>query len=550
MAELVYNEARLVVPVADEVPWPSLGNGVVDWMEANLVHGPGDVLGEPLVLIEEYVLFLWRAYEVFPRDHPQAGRRRWKRVVLSRRKGMAKTELGACIAIAEMDPTAPVRTVGWDENDQPIGGPVRDPFIPMVAYTEEQADELGYWSAHEILTHCELGNSYDVGLQLISHRTEPGRMQAVASAPSARDGARTTFQWFDETHLFNTDRHRRVHSTMQRNIPKRVRADAWSLETTTMYEPGEESVAQNAHEWAIEYKSGRIKAEPRMLFDHRGASMTHNLETKTGVRAAIVEASGDALEFTDVESVAGLLNDPDTNLPDFRRYWLNQRVRGESRWVSVDALRLRLKKRKVKPEAPVVLAFDGSVNRDSTALVACTIEPTPHIFVVNKWIKPARAKDWRVPRGDVLEAVEEAMESRRYDVRELAPDPHHWGVEVEGWEQAYEELVVVFNTDQPARMGPAADDFMQGLRDNRFTLEPDEDMLEHFGNMVAVDRRGYKVPTKITHDSPEKIDLGIAAIVAYHRAMWWLQQPEDEDDFAFVFDPATVKVEKPKEATK
>ena len=73
-----------------------------------------------------------------------AGRRRFKRVGISLAKGLAKTELAAWIAACELHPEAPVRCVGWDKKGNPIGGPVTDPYIPMVAYTEEQSDELCY----------------------------------------------------------------------------------------------------------------------------------------------------------------------------------------------------------------------------------------------------------------------------------------------------------------------------------------------------------------------------------------------------------------------
>lgn len=543
VAESTWSDVRLLVPPPDEEVWPTLGPQVCDWIEANLVHGPGDVLGNPVTLIDEWVLFLYRAYEVYPHGHQFAGRRRFKRVVLSRRKGVAKTELAAMIAIAEMDPTAPVRCVEWRKTRggfEPVGGPVRDPYIPMVAYTEEQADELGFWSAHEILAHSELGNAYDIGLQRITHRSHAGRMQALASAPSARDGARTTFQWFDETHLFVSDRLRMAHQTMLRNIPKRVAADAWTLETTTMYDPAEHSVAQGSHAYALDVASGKIK-DSRLLFDHRQASMVHDLSTKKGLTAAITEASGDAIAYTDLESVASLFRDPQTEESDFRRFWLNQRVKSSKRWLAPDMVRGRQLERELEPGTEVVLAFDGSYNRDSTALVGCTIEEHPHLFVVGKWIRPAQAPlTWRVSRTEVDEAVRAAME--RFDVRELAPDPHGWGREIEEWESAFGEVVVMFNTDQPSRMGPAADDFTQGLSDGEFTIQPDEELMQHFEHCVPVDRRGYTVPTKSAPDSPDKIDLAIAAVVAYHRGRWHWSN-EGEQDFAFVLDPSSLEAE-------
>ncbi len=133
-----------MVPPIDDEPYPSLGGLVCDWIERYLVFGPGDLRGEPAVLDDEKRALIWRMYEVFPPGHPQEGRRRFKRVAVVLPKGTAKTELAAWIAAAELHPNAPVRCIGFDEQVQPIGGPVQDPYIPMVAYTEEQSDELAY----------------------------------------------------------------------------------------------------------------------------------------------------------------------------------------------------------------------------------------------------------------------------------------------------------------------------------------------------------------------------------------------------------------------
>ena len=63
------------------------------------VHGPGDLLGEPVDLTDEERVFLYRAYEVYPKGHRLEGRRRFKRVVYSRRKGAGKTALAQFIAV-------------------------------------------------------------------------------------------------------------------------------------------------------------------------------------------------------------------------------------------------------------------------------------------------------------------------------------------------------------------------------------------------------------------------------------------------------------------
>lgn len=185
------------VPEAEKTIW-TLGPQVCDWMESNLVFGPGDLRGEPAVLDEERRYIICRLYEVYPKKHPQAGRRCFSRGVVSKRKGSAKTELAAWIAAAELDPTAPVRCVGFDRKGGPIGGPVKDPYIPMVAYTEEQSEDLAYGALLFILENSRVAGHFDLGLERVMRVAGDGKAQALAAAPDSRDGARTTFQHFDE----------------------------------------------------------------------------------------------------------------------------------------------------------------------------------------------------------------------------------------------------------------------------------------------------------------------------------------------------------------
>jgi phage terminase large subunit-like protein len=545
------NEPRLLLPPMDAVPYPSLGEMVGVWIEEQLVHGPGDVRGQRVELTDEEWLFLYRAYEVYPHEHEFGGRRRFKRVVYSRRKGARKTELAAWIAIAEMDPESPVRCVGWQEEDgvlSPVGGPVTDPYVPMVATTEEQTEDLAYGAVKAILENCELGNRYYIGEERIMHRDAPGEMKAMAAAPNARDGARTTFQHFDEPHLYTSDRLKNAHATMLRNIPKRSVADAWSLETTTMYAPGEESVAELSHLYAEEIRAGRVN-DPRLLFDHRQASETHDLDTRKGLLAAIAEASGDAIRWADVESIASQYREAAANRDEgaknrFRRDWLNQRRSLARRAYPPDLWAARAAARKVKPRTQIVLALDGSYSRDSTALVGCTVEAKPHIFVVGAWERPPGNARWRTPRNEVLDLIEETMAD--YEVLELAPDPPGWHREVEDLEAKYGEVVVRFETNQPSRMGPACDEFEQALRgagaieegkipEGGFTHDADDRLARHVSHCVAKRRGRWVLITKEDDDSPLKIDLAVGAIIAFHRARWHFANPQVKGGIGFAF---------------
>jgi hypothetical protein len=194
----------LMVPKDDGVRYPTLGPQVVDWMQENLVFGPGDLRGQPLVLDGEQQAFIWKLYEVFPKGHHQAGRRRFRRCALSLAKGLRKTEFAAFIAAAELHPTAPVRFNGWSGRGLAPGRGVTDPFVVLVAYTEEQSDELAYGALRAILEESPIARDFDIGLERIMRIGGDGKAVSLAGSPNARDGARTTFQCFDEPLALDT----------------------------------------------------------------------------------------------------------------------------------------------------------------------------------------------------------------------------------------------------------------------------------------------------------------------------------------------------------
>ena len=98
--------SEFLVPPMDEA-WPSLGPEVADWMEASLVFGPGDLLGQPYRLDAEDRELVEAAYQVYPKDHPRAGKRRFDTFVVMTRKGTKKSERLAAFAAAELSDEAP-----------------------------------------------------------------------------------------------------------------------------------------------------------------------------------------------------------------------------------------------------------------------------------------------------------------------------------------------------------------------------------------------------------------------------------------------------------
>ncbi|MCH8949671.1 MAG: terminase, partial [Chloroflexi bacterium] len=330
----------LVVPSLDEKPWPTLGPQVCAFIETNLVFGPGDLRGLPAKLDDEKRALIYRAYEVYEQGTEKEGRRRFRRVCFSLRKGTAKTELMAWIAAVELHHAGPVRCDGFRDG-QPVGRPVTDPYIPLVAYTEEQTEELAYHALFTVISEGPLANDFDLGLERIMRAKGDGKAVALAAAPNARDGALTTFEGFDEVHHWTSSRLKKAHSTMLANLPKRFQSDAWALETTTAFAIGENSVAEDTMGYARQIEEGKIK-DPSLFYFHRQASDDLDITTPEGLHTAVLEASGPTAEWSDIEGIEAQFQDPTADLALLERLWLNRPIAGggrafpAQRWAKLD----------------------------------------------------------------------------------------------------------------------------------------------------------------------------------------------------------------------
>lgn len=504
----------------DETYYPTLGPQVCAWMEKNLVHGPGDIRGAPARIDDEKRALIYRMYEVMPRGHERAGRRRFKRVGISLRKGTAKTELAAWLVAAELHPAAPVRCIGWTKRGAPIGGPVTDPYIPMVAYTVDQSEELAYGALLAILAESPVKDDFDIGLERVMRRDGDGKAVPLANAPNARDGARTTHQLFDETHRLVLPRLRAAHKTMLANIAKRQAADAWTNEITTAYAPGEGSIAEATMDYARAIADGRIK-EASLFFFHREASEKHDIRTKEGLRAAIAEASGLALAYTDVDAIAGLFDDPSADIAYLERVWLN-RIKGSSeRAFDIERWRLQERDRQVQDKALITLGFDGSRRQDATALIATEIE-SGYQWPLGIWERPLNAPaDWQIPVLEVDLAVTLAFQ--RFTVWRLYADPPYWESQVAEWAGRYgAERVVAWWTNQEKRMAFAVRGFENAITEGEVTHDGDAHFARHIANAVKRttpyrDERDQPlyVIQKDRSDSLNKIDAAAAAVLSW-----------------------------------
>lgn len=469
----------LTVP-QDRTLYPTLGSQVCEFIEQNLVFGPGDLRGQPAVLDDEKRALVYRMYEVYPKSHDLAGRRRFRRVGISLPKGLAKTELAAWVAAVELHHEGPVRCVGWDRSGEPIGGPVNDPYITLVAYTEEQSDELAYGALCIMLAEGPLADDFDVGLErILRKKGGGGKAVSLATSPSARDGARTTFAVADETHWWTLPRLKQAYQTMGNNMVKRKIADPWMLETTTAPAPGAGSVAEATMQYAQAVDAGQI-ADASLFFFHRQAGDEHDLTTKEGARAAVIEASGPAAAWRDIDGIVDKWSDPTTDRAFWERVWCNRLVQQSAQ--AFDVVLYRKLAREFKPEHGrlITLGFDGSLFHDATALVATDVIEGFQ-WLAGLWECPPGEKGWEVPADEVDAAVRAMFE--QFTVWRMHADPAYWETWIAKWRGEFgEERVIAWRTNRPVPMAAALVGFDTALRSGLLSHDGDERLVRHVAN--------------------------------------------------------------------
>jgi hypothetical protein len=324
-------------------------------------------------------------------------------------------------------------------------------------------------------------------------------------------------------------------------------AETWSLETTTMYSPGQESIAEQTFGFArmiLESKQAVERGEKatfkldNLLYDHRWGEC-EDLGDDDTLRAAIIDAYGDAMEWNSVEGVMGKIFDPRTTEAESRRYYLNDVVSEQNSWVEIHQLRKRLVPLfPIPPKTMITLGFDGAVTDDSTALIGCTVD-TAEVFPIKIWEKPdIPLKDkegneikWEVDPVAVDAAVAWAMKT--YRVVGFFADPPYWQTYVDSWDSKYgEDMLVEAQASSPIKWWTKRDTQMS-MALERFHDEICNDtgiariqnhkvMIRHFLNARVWERPAGNVIGKESKKSPKKIDACMAATLAFEARAAYL----------------------------
>lgn len=452
--------------------FPTLGYIVAQWIEENLVIPDGLRQGEPFVLTDDQLRhFLW-SYRLKPNARPDMGSQAFEFYgsLYVRPQKQGKDPVAAAQACAQA--LGPVRFGGWDAYGEPVGAPMPTPHIQCAANSEDQTLNT-FAPIYSMLTEGPLNNlpGLDVGITRVN-LPSGGRIEPVTAAAKSRLGARITFATFTESGLYTESSNGvELARTMKRGL---AGMDGRWMEITNAWDPAERSVAQRTFE---------AKA-PGVFVDYRPPRSRVDLDDDAALRAELLYVYGDsAVEnggWVRVERIMAEMRDPSTDEGTARRFFLNEVTVGSED--AVDAIKWAAQAKPdelpLNPKDVVALGFHGSQTRDATSLCASRLSDGK-LFHLRTWQKPAHLPDaeWRVPRGEVHEAVESAFEA--YNVTVMMASPHTWQDEVNVWEGKYPKQVLELWLNSEMRVDQFIERFLTAHKGNDIRHDGDETLTKH-----------------------------------------------------------------------
>jgi hypothetical protein len=526
----------------------SLGYGVVDWLTEYACHGPGDVQGEPLDFANDPEVedFIIRAYEL----DPVTGRRVKSKAVYSAPKGRAKSETAGLLGVAEA--LAEVRFDGWDAHGQPVGRPVRSPFIRCLATEEGQAGNtfqniafvMSEWGPDvhpDVYGGITGAKQYQSATQL--YLPDGGELRSSSSGAASKDGGKETFLVPDEVHLYVLRELRDMYATAMRNLGKRRAAEPWALLTTTACRLGEQSVWE-----VIEKQWRRGELGPEWLVHHREARGRIDLLDRERTLRQLRDVYGCAMDaqtgWMEAERVYADMLDPSI-CPDEQtavRYFLNRSMAGSDAWLPIAVYDRQTRPQQVEDGEAISIGFDGSLNDDSTVLRGCRMSDG-YRFTLGMWEKPdgAAGVGWEVPRREVLERFRWAL--RTYRVSRAYCDPHEWRSDIDALAEEFnppdpkDAIVIPWATSRDVAMGAALDRLATDLKTGETFHDDDARARQHYGNAYLAQRGKLRLVRKEYPNSPRKVDTVPTDALAYEAradalAAGW--SAEDEDSRMFM----------------
>ena len=537
---------------------PTLGYDILDWITEYLVVPDGPAAGEPLELTEEQAQFVLNFYRVDPkfRGPAVAGRsmrnaRLTNRAILCRPKGWGKSPLLGALAIVES--VGDVILDGWDADGEPVARPWTSfgfkAKVQVLATSEDQTENTWDPLLDMIMGSAALVDDYQLDPKETFVSGPRLKLEYATSAGDSREGGRPVFAVFDQTEAWRRSNGGvKLANAVRRNLTK---TQGSSIESPNAYTPGDGSVSESSFK-AAELQEARAKRtpsyRPTILKDHRGAPETVNIYDEKSLMKGLAIAYGDSADvnggWVNLERVFEDFWDPDSTVEESRQFFLNQITAAADSWLSqleVDAVNTVIQEDlDVPPIAAgqmITMGFDGSRGRkkgvtDSTALIGCRVSDG-HLFELGVWEQPAdwpKNTVWEPPVAEVVATVAKAFKT--YRVVGFYGDPSKWESYFVKWEARYgtgDQIKAKASAAHPftwwmagqrsSRSIAAFKTFKDAVLGKALTFDGSIAIRRHLLNARMVVRAGGIWIEKKHPDSEDKIDVAIAAVLAYQARL-------------------------------
>lgn len=484
---------RVLTPVSRQQIQAGEGEQVCDFIESFCTvtkDSMGGAAGEPIRLRDWQRTILGMTFA-----HRPDGRRRHRQALIGLPRKNGKSAIGSSIGLYGLLMSG------------------QGAEVYSCAADKEQARIVFGVARQMVENNSELGELITVYRDALEVPSTGSVYKVVSSEAFTKEGLNPSLVLYDELHAAPTDELYNVMSLAMgaRRNPLLVAITTAGVKSDRS---GGDSVCYRLFQYGEKIARGEV-VDDSFFMAWWGAKDSDEHRSPR-VWADANPGYDDLIDPEDLSSNVGRITEN-----EFRTKRLNQWVSSAVAWLPAGTwAACAAPKKSIPDKSPVILGFDGSRVGDATALVAVSVQAQPHVEVVELWEKPPNAEEWRVPRGEVKDAIRSAC--RRFNVYEIAWDEFLWldaAEELEG-----EGLPVVVFPQTLGRMGPATQRFYELVTTRQITHSGDPRLARHLSNaVIKTDTRGARL-SKDAKASPRKIDLAVAAVMAADRAGWWLTQ--------------------------
>jgi phage terminase large subunit-like protein len=428
---------------------------------------------------------------------------RWKTLVLVLPRKNGKTSLLAAYALFRL----------LTDSGQPE--------ILLAAASDKQAGRLFDAVCSFVYQNPELQEHVHLRAYTgeISRRDGGGKILRMASDPATLHGYSPSLVVCDELHAWTKPSQRKGWAALTTGGGGRRLTQVVVISTAGSAEERREGILGQLIDGNEE--AGELERRPGLTIsrNHEAGVLVFNFSAPTNDPTDIDSLLlANPASWIDADYLRRQAESPELTPAETLQYHGNVWAAGTKAWLPVGAWdELANPWHGVPDSADIVVGADFSYNQDSTGLIGCTLEETPHIFVIGLWERPTGAKNWVVPRAEVDEAVRRAFE--RWNVVELACDPPGWHAEIDRWAEDFgSPPVIQVRTQETRIMVELCSRLYTAIVTKQVTHDGNPRLAAHLANAIVRERPEGALITKEDRHSLKKIDLAIAAVLAFGRA--------------------------------